>query len=162
MILCWLYFLRIVHNVHFINSVIKTWHHKSKAQKDGTTTNQFCIKQRKYILSIDKNWCLSTRMCEETIDRQIFMIEFIMAHGISSNFCWLGTLLAYHVSQSYSKLWKNQWNFIFDFSVFIFYFSYVLALRLFWNFLISKNFYYNMSISSLLNHFQNPNYMCNL
>lgn len=91
MILCWFYFLRIVHNVLFINSVIRTWHHKSKAQKDGTTTNQFCIKQRKYILSFDKNWCLSTSMYEETIDRQIFMIEFIMAHGISSDLCWLGT-----------------------------------------------------------------------
>lgn len=122
MILCWLYFLRIVHNVLFINSVMKTWHHKSKAQKDGTTTNQFCIKQRKYILSIDKNWCLSTRMYEETIDRQIFMIEFIMAHGISSDFCWLSTLLAYHVSQSYSCERTSEILFlIFLFSYFIFF-----------------------------------------
>lgn len=160
MILCWLYFLRIVHNVLFINSVMKTWHHKSKAQKDGTTTNQFCIKQRKYILSIDKNWCLSTRMYEETIDRQIFMIEFIMAHGISSDFCWLSTLLAYHASQSYSCERTSEilfWLFCFHIL-----FSYVLALILFWSFLISKYFYYNMTISSLLKHFQNPNYMCNL
>lgn len=60
-------------------------------------------------------------MSEETIDRQIFMTEFIMAHGISSNFCWLGTLSAYHVSQSYSCERTSEILFlIFLFSYFIF------------------------------------------